>query len=118
MKIVIFTTKPLKKLDKDTALQLNECFTFALVVLKKYCMTPKYAEKFNFIIDMDGKGLRPQVVFFFGVKKKDLIKGLINLFQDNLNGFNTRCYIYNAPWTFNMIWAVVKRKFILGLKSL
>jgi hypothetical protein len=70
IKIVIFSTKPLKKVDKDTAMQLNECFTFTLVVLKKYCMTPKYAEKFNFIIDMDGKGLRPQIVFFFWSKKK------------------------------------------------
>jgi hypothetical protein len=72
IKIVIFSTRPLKKVDKDTAIQLNECFTFALVVLKKYCMTPKYAEKFNFIVDMDGKGMRPQIVIFFGVKQKGL----------------------------------------------
>jgi hypothetical protein len=60
----------------------------------------------------------PNRNFFLGLNKKDLIKGLINLFQDNLNGFNIRCYIYKAPWTFSMIWSVVKRKFIFGLKSL
>ena len=50
------------KIDKETAGRITQALTFSLIILKKYCMLPKYCEKFNFIIDLGGNYMKPQNV--------------------------------------------------------
>lgn len=62
-------------------------------------MIPKYIEKFNLLVDMNGVTVRP---------KQELIKGISSLFIDNFNGFAADTYIYRGGFWFNVIWALVK----------
>jgi hypothetical protein len=39
----------------------------------------------------------------------NLIKPIIDLFQNNFNTFIDKTYLYNRSRTFKMVWAIVKK---------
>jgi len=88
----------LKKIDKALATDLSNALGFCLMVIRKYCMVPKYIEKFNFIIDLCESKIKPQ---------KELIKGIMSLFQDNFNGFSGQTFIYRPSKGFMLFWKII-----------
>jgi len=63
-------------------------------------MVPKFIEKFNFIIDLDKSKIQIQ---------RDLVDGLMSLFQDNFNGFSEKTFIFRPSKIFMFIWnSVIK----------
>ena len=97
--VMIFSTKGIKKLSKEVAIELTKAMTFCLLIIKKYMFVPGHIEKFHFFMDLNNSSLSPQ---------PDLIKGLISLFQDNYNGFAGTCYIYNPNWFFKVTWKMIE----------
>jgi hypothetical protein len=88
-------------LKKEHSEPLVQALTFAMIILKKYAMVPKYCEKFNFIVNLNKK--TPILI--------NMVKGLIKLFQDNFTTFIDKTYIYNTSTMFKVIWKVVEGKF-------
>ena len=58
------------KVDKSTAVDINDALTFILIIIKKYSCLPHYCEKFNFLLDLSNKGcFGVSPVKFFRSKK-------------------------------------------------
>lgn len=85
-------------IKKENSAPLIEALTFAMLILKKYAMVPKYCEKFNLIVNLNKKA--PVVI--------SLIRGLMVLFKNNFATYIDKTYIYNTSTLFSLIWKIVE----------
>jgi len=89
------------KLDAESTKDLAGAMTFAALVCKKYMMVPHYLDKFNVIFDVNNRGPTSLPMKY--------LPDIMTLFKDNFNGFNCRSLILNPPFSFSMVWALVKK---------
>lgn len=88
------------KIDKKTSQGFTDAIKFCMLVVRKYCLVNKYCEKFNLLVNLNAKNMIPPL---------NLIKPIIDLFQNNFNTFIDKTYLYNRSRTFKMVWAIVKK---------
>ena len=75
-----------------------DAMKFTMMIVRKYMMIGRYCEKFNIILDFDGKSPPKNVAFF---------KAFDKLFNANYGTYINKVIIYRPPMIMKLLFALV-----------
>lgn len=105
----VWNIKKLENIDNAKCVIANTALKFAICIMKKHCMIGKYCEKFNIVVDFAEQKVP---------MKKEFIKTMISLLNDNYGTYISRCFLYRPSPLFKVIWACITSQGMIPKRDL